>query len=92
MASLPSVLPARPAVQDDTTTLDQIHASVGKITSPEITPIYICTVHKCFRLFPNQRNLTAHSKKDHGLDAVDEKNVVTWNTLAPSNTTMNTQS
>ncbi len=34
-----------------TTTADQIRGSVGKVTSPDMTPIYICTVDSTFCIY-----------------------------------------
>ncbi|KAH6916903.1 hypothetical protein BKA70DRAFT_1250910 [Coprinopsis sp. MPI-PUGE-AT-0042] len=83
--NLPSVHPSTPALDDVSTTKDQIQAamseSLGKVTSPEQTPIFICTTDNCNRLFPNRDRLVAHRKRDHpDVDADDVSTCLTWNT------------
>ncbi|KAF9448169.1 hypothetical protein P691DRAFT_622935, partial [Macrolepiota fuliginosa MF-IS2] len=76
---LPSLLPPSEGVQDTTTTLEQILAAEqnGKITEPEQTPIYICALQDCFRLYPNYDRLMAHRKRDHNTDS--NADIITWN-------------
>lgn len=76
---LPSMLPPSDAIPDSTTTLDQIVAAENnaKLTDPLQTPICICALDNCYRLYPNRDRLMAHRKRDHGSDsAVD---IITWN-------------
>ncbi|QRV97298.1 hypothetical protein RhiJN_25317 [Ceratobasidium sp. AG-Ba] len=42
--SLPAHLPAIPALTDITTTEDDLKNMVGRVTTPEDTPIYVCTI------------------------------------------------
>ncbi|KXN86786.1 hypothetical protein AN958_09667 [Leucoagaricus sp. SymC.cos] len=60
------------------TTLEQIVAAEqnGKITDPDQTPIYICALQDCFRLYPNHDRLMAHRKRDHNLDSTAD--IITW--------------
>ncbi|KAG2023033.1 hypothetical protein CC2G_000738 [Coprinopsis cinerea AmutBmut pab1-1] len=81
---LPSVLSSSPAVDDGTTSKDQVDAaisdSLGKVTNPEQTPIFICVVADCNRLFPNRDRLAAHRKRDHpDMDPEDNSDCLTWN-------------
>ncbi|KAJ7275225.1 hypothetical protein B0H12DRAFT_1006005 [Mycena haematopus] len=79
MASLPSVLPSRPAVSDVTTTADDLLAAQGraKVTSPKETPLFICAFPDCFRLFPSRDRVMTHRKRDHTSDETDH--IITWN-------------
>ncbi|KAA1468073.1 hypothetical protein DENSPDRAFT_833256 [Dentipellis sp. KUC8613] len=74
---LPSVLPSRPALQDVTTTPDQIATSVARVTNPSETPIFICALKDCARLFPSRDRLMLHRKRDH--DSEDDGDIITWN-------------
>ncbi|EIM92312.1 uncharacterized protein STEHIDRAFT_47625 [Stereum hirsutum FP-91666 SS1] len=74
---LPSVLPSRPAVQDASTTPEQIKTEVAKITDPGQTPIFICAFDKCNRLFPSRDRLMMHRKRDH--ESEEQGDVITWN-------------
>ncbi|KAH9836982.1 uncharacterized protein C8Q71DRAFT_580148 [Rhodofomes roseus] len=75
--SLPSVLPSAPALQDVTTTPAQLETGVARVTNPNETPIYICALDKCNRLFPNRDRLMAHRKRDH--DSEETADIITWN-------------
>ncbi|KAF9020322.1 hypothetical protein BDZ89DRAFT_1020245 [Hymenopellis radicata] len=82
---LPSVLPPQPAIQDASTTAEDLTAAQGlaKVTSPSETPLFLCTLPDCFRLFPNRDRIMAHRKRDHPslpeeIDAKDA-NIMTWN-------------
>ncbi|KAJ7596853.1 hypothetical protein C8J56DRAFT_918497 [Mycena floridula] len=76
--SLPSVLPAQPALTDLTTTADQVNDSkIGKVTSPDETPLFICAFQDCNRLFPSRDRVMLHRKRDHSSD--DDSNIITWN-------------
>ncbi|XP_006454010.1 hypothetical protein AGABI2DRAFT_189333 [Agaricus bisporus var. bisporus H97] len=80
---LPSVLPPSDAVPDTVTTLDQINAAErnGKITDPDQTPIYICALQDCFRLYPSLDRLMLHRKRDHNSDTATD--IITWNSDLP---------
>ncbi|KIM47828.1 hypothetical protein M413DRAFT_439506, partial [Hebeloma cylindrosporum] len=67
---LPSLLPSRPAIQDTTTTPDQIQNPFGKATNPDTTPLFICALDQCYRLLPSHKSLMAHRKKEHHTDAM----------------------
>ncbi|KDR85382.1 hypothetical protein GALMADRAFT_132080 [Galerina marginata CBS 339.88] len=77
MASLPSILPSKPTVQDETSTAQEIQAPFGKATTPESTPIFICAFEQCYRLLPSRKALMAHRKKEHHSD--DDSLIITWN-------------
>jgi len=77
VAVLPSVLPSSPAIQDTVTTPHQIEAGLGTVTNPTITPIYICALSQCNRLFPSRDRLMAHRKMMHATD--DDGDIITWN-------------
>nr|GAT47849.1 predicted protein [Mycena chlorophos] len=75
---LPSILPPRPAVRSDKP--EQLPAvALGKITSPQETPLFICAFTGCFRLFPSRERLMTHRKRDHPQQAEETRKVVTWN-------------
>ncbi|PIL31721.1 transcription factor [Ganoderma sinense ZZ0214-1] len=74
---LPSVLPVVPAVQDVTTTAEQVNSGMARITNPTETPIYICAMDNCYRLFPSRDRVMAHRKRDH--DTEDREEIITWN-------------
>ncbi|KAF8578411.1 hypothetical protein K439DRAFT_1362266 [Ramaria rubella] len=76
--SLPSVLSSYPAIQDVDTTLEQTNSTLGRITSPEETAIFICVYDKCYRLFPSRDKLLVHKKRDHGSDDT-QGDILTWN-------------
>ncbi|KIP12570.1 hypothetical protein PHLGIDRAFT_97994 [Phlebiopsis gigantea 11061_1 CR5-6] len=75
--SLPSVLPPAPALQDVTTTPQQVIASVARVTNPAETPIFICALEQCNRLFPSRDRLMAHRRAAHSTD--DDRDIITWN-------------
>ncbi|EPT04060.1 hypothetical protein FOMPIDRAFT_22805, partial [Fomitopsis schrenkii] len=74
---LPSVLPSVPALQDVNTTPQQLETGLARVTNPNETPIYICALEKCYRLFPNRDRLMNHRKRDHGSEETSD--VLTWN-------------
>lgn len=41
------------------------------------TPIFICVMDKCYRLFPSRDRVMAHRKRDH--DTEDQEGIITWN-------------
>ena len=41
------------------------------------TPIFICAMDKCYRLFPSRDRVMAHRKRDH--DTEDQEEIITWN-------------
>ncbi|KAJ7630756.1 hypothetical protein FB45DRAFT_747832 [Roridomyces roridus] len=77
---LPSVLPSRPSVVDVTTTPEQIAAAetFAKVTSPKETPLFICALDNCFRLFPSHDRVMTHRKRDHD-GSEESRMVITWN-------------
>ncbi|TFK36887.1 hypothetical protein BDQ12DRAFT_686035 [Crucibulum laeve] len=77
--SLPSLLPSNPAFQDTTSTPEQLIAAekLGKVTSPEQTPIFICAFTECNRLFPSRERLMVHRKREHSSE--DDTLIITWN-------------
>ncbi|KAI0308282.1 hypothetical protein B0F90DRAFT_1807503 [Multifurca ochricompacta] len=74
---LPSVLQSQAAVQDVSTTKDQINTGLAKATNPSETPIFICAFTGCNRLFPSRERIMSHRKRDH--DSEDDGNIITWN-------------
>ncbi|KAF9654123.1 hypothetical protein BDM02DRAFT_3085719 [Thelephora ganbajun] len=74
---LPSVLKARPALQDETTTPQQLKPGIARVTTPEETKIFICKLDDCNRLFPSKERLMAHRKRDHG--SGEEGEIISWN-------------
>ncbi|KAI0347829.1 hypothetical protein BDW22DRAFT_1384746 [Trametopsis cervina] len=75
--TLPSVLPSVPALQDVSTPRHQIEVGLARVTSPSETPIFICALDKCNRLFPSRDRLMAHRKVAHDTD--DDGDIITWN-------------
>ncbi|EGO04922.1 hypothetical protein SERLA73DRAFT_128771 [Serpula lacrymans var. lacrymans S7.3] len=75
--TLSSVLPSQSACQDVVTTLQQLQVGLARVTTPNETPIFICRLEDCYRLFPSKDRLMFHRKRDHGSD--DGSNIVTWN-------------
>ncbi|GJE87567.1 hypothetical protein PsYK624_036500 [Phanerochaete sordida] len=75
--SLPSVLPSAPALQDVTTTPQQVNAGVARVTNPSETPIYICAMDDCNRLFPSRDRLMTHRRAAHATE--DDGDIITWN-------------
>ncbi|KAI9452547.1 hypothetical protein BJY52DRAFT_1124281 [Lactarius psammicola] len=73
---LPSVLPSQPAVQDVTTTKDQINTGLARATNPTETPIFICALPDCNRLFPSRERIMLHRKRDH--DSEEEGSIISW--------------
>ncbi|KDN39886.1 hypothetical protein RSAG8_08537, partial [Rhizoctonia solani AG-8 WAC10335] len=76
--SLPPHLKATPALPDIQTTDEDIKNMVGRTSTPEDTPIYICMIDGCNKLFPSRERLGGHRKRDHGSDDTTT-NVLTWN-------------
>ncbi|KAI0294940.1 hypothetical protein BC826DRAFT_297594 [Russula brevipes] len=74
---LPSVLPSQPAVQDTSTTKDQINTGLARATNPAETPIFICAFTDCNRLFPSRERVMLHRKRDH--DSEEDRDIITWN-------------
>ncbi|KAH9948167.1 hypothetical protein B0H21DRAFT_821180 [Amylocystis lapponica] len=91
--SLPSVLPSTPALQDGeyphpvapscthphsvTTTPEQLQSALARVTNPTETPIFVCALNSCYRLFPSKERLMFHRKRDHDTDEQDD--IITWN-------------
>ncbi|KAI0756784.1 hypothetical protein C8Q80DRAFT_1091300 [Daedaleopsis nitida] len=74
---LPSILPSAAAVQDVDTTSAQVESGMARITNPAETPIFICAMPDCNRLFPSRERVMAHRKRDH--DTEDRDDIITWN-------------
>ncbi|KAI0095102.1 hypothetical protein BDY19DRAFT_66143 [Irpex rosettiformis] len=55
----------------------QVQAGLARVTNPSETPIYICALEKCNRLFPSKDRLMAHRKAAHNTD--DDGEIITWN-------------
>ncbi|KAG6911578.1 hypothetical protein DXG01_011881 [Tephrocybe rancida] len=79
MNLLPSILPQTPALSDTTTTAAQITAAndLATVTTPELTPIFICAIPDCCRLYPTRERLMLHRKRDHDSQQTDQ--IITWN-------------
>ncbi|CCA68540.1 hypothetical protein PIIN_11842 [Serendipita indica DSM 11827] len=76
---LPPITRGVVALRDVATTKEQIAANgVGKRASPQDTPIFICELNACNRLFPSRDRLALHRKRDHNTDDVFT-DVLTWN-------------
>ncbi|KAJ2932682.1 hypothetical protein H1R20_g4417, partial [Candolleomyces eurysporus] len=79
---LPSVLPSGPALQDLSAAQSDLDAAavLGKVTTPEQTPIFICALSDCNKLFPSRDRVMQHRKRDHpDLDPTDDSHIITWN-------------
>ncbi|KAH7106775.1 hypothetical protein BKA62DRAFT_685044 [Auriculariales sp. MPI-PUGE-AT-0066] len=74
---LPPVLDSSPAPQRHEEE-QPIKADLGRVTTPAETPIFICTLDRCNRLFPSRDRLAAHRKQAHG-GADAHEDVLTWN-------------
>jgi len=77
LPTLPSVLPSTPALQDVTTTAQQIMAGLGRVTNPNETPIFICALSACNRLFPSKERLMVHRQNAH--NTTNDSDIITWN-------------
>ncbi|KZV93781.1 hypothetical protein EXIGLDRAFT_835484 [Exidia glandulosa HHB12029] len=74
--SLPPVLPSSPAYDHKEDETPQVE--LGRVTTPAETPIFICALESCNRLFPSRDRLAQHRKVAHpGTDA--HTDVLTWN-------------
>lgn len=74
---LPSVLKARPALQDEMTTPEQLKPGVARVTNPDETKIFICKLDGCNRLFPSKERVMSHRKREHGSE--EEGEIISWN-------------
>lgn len=75
---------------DEPESQEAIHKSVGDLTNPRDTPIFICTLSSsglessslCYRLFPSEQKLRAHRAKDHAAtdtgQPLDGNQVISW--------------
>lgn len=57
-------------LKDVTTTKEEIAAAtgtngVGRKATPQDTPIFVCELNACYRLFPSRARLQAHRVRDH---------------------------
>ncbi|KAF8898932.1 hypothetical protein BD779DRAFT_1486297 [Infundibulicybe gibba] len=77
---LPSVLPSNIGIQDTSTTPEDLKAALtrGKVTSPQETAIFICTLQDCNRLFRSRERIIVHQKRDHA-SGEDVSQILTWN-------------
>ncbi|KZT54684.1 hypothetical protein CALCODRAFT_499496 [Calocera cornea HHB12733] len=75
---LPAVLHSRPAQTDASVNAGATANILGKVATPQDTPIWICTLHDCNRIFPSHERLGMHRKRDHHTDDVDSA-ITTWN-------------
>lgn len=75
---LPSVLPSQPALQDVSTTKDEIDTGLARATNPAETPIFICAYADCKRLFPSVERVMIHRKRDHEKEDGGEE-IISWN-------------
>ncbi|KAG5734054.1 hypothetical protein E4T56_gene15487, partial [Termitomyces sp. T112] len=78
MPLLPSVLQPTPALSDVDTTPQQMAAArdLATVTSPDQTPIYICALPNCWRLYPTQERLMLHRKREHETQDTDQ--IIRW--------------
>ncbi|KAK0465009.1 uncharacterized protein EV420DRAFT_1637175 [Desarmillaria tabescens] len=76
-----SVLPPQPALNDVSTTREDLEAAktLAKVTSPPETPLFICACQGCFRLFPSRDRVSTHRKREHPDTPDDDSTVITWN-------------
>ncbi|KAL1951461.1 hypothetical protein VTO73DRAFT_610 [Trametes versicolor] len=75
--TLPSVLPSAPALQDVDTTPEQVSGGHARVTNPTDTPVFICAMQNCYRLFPSRDRVLQHRKREH--DSDDQEDIITWN-------------
>ncbi|KZO92804.1 hypothetical protein CALVIDRAFT_540686 [Calocera viscosa TUFC12733] len=75
---LPAVLNSRPVDPDESVTVETMAGLLGKVAAPQDTPIWICTLHYCNRIFQSHERLGVHRKRDHHSDDT-ESDVTTWN-------------
>ncbi|KAH9857950.1 hypothetical protein C2E23DRAFT_802082 [Lenzites betulinus] len=78
---LPSVLPPTPALQDVNTTAEEVKAGHARVTNAEETPIFICGVEDCYKLFPSRERVMAHRKRDHDSEEEAQEEIITWKML-----------
>lgn len=52
-------------------------SSIASNRSNDRTPIFICAMDNCYRLFPSRDRVMAHRKRDH--DTEDQQEIITWN-------------
>ncbi|KAI0311581.1 hypothetical protein OF83DRAFT_1166288 [Amylostereum chailletii] len=74
---LPSVLPSQPALQDVAVSGKALSPGVARITNPSETPVFICALSDCNRLFPSRERVMLHRKRDHSSE--DDRDIITWN-------------
>ncbi|KAG8765663.1 hypothetical protein FRC19_007744 [Serendipita sp. 401] len=75
-----TVVHGRIALRDVTTTGEEIKdTGLGRKATPQDTPIFICELDDCSRLFPSRERLAIHRKRDHNTEDA-YKAVLTWNT------------
>lgn len=72
---LPPVLPSAPAYDHKD---EEVSTEVGRVTTPAETPIFICVIDNCNRLFPSRDRLAQHRKAIHNSTDV-QNDVITWN-------------
>jgi len=78
--ALPTTLPARPVLPDPEVIEKQegvFEGSVGRLATPTDTPIFICTLNGCNRLYPSRERLGMHRRKDHASEDLSN-HLLTW--------------
>lgn len=45
------------------------------------TPIFICGVEDCYKLFPSRERVMAHRKRDHDSEEEAQEEIITWKML-----------
>ncbi|KIY63749.1 hypothetical protein CYLTODRAFT_125911 [Cylindrobasidium torrendii FP15055 ss-10] len=74
-------------MKPETTTRKEIEEaqSFVKVTEPKETPLFICLLPDCCRLFPTRDRILGHRKRDHpDLPEEDlEADILTWNEEPP---------
>ncbi|PVF94503.1 hypothetical protein CPB86DRAFT_713142 [Serendipita vermifera] len=76
---LPNFTRGEIGLKDVTTSQEEIAANgVGRKATPQDTPIFICQLDGCNRLYPSRERLAVHRKRDHISDDAYTA-VLTWN-------------
>jgi len=76
--TLPPLLESSPVYDHKDENEQSVKADLGRVTTPQETPIFICTMDKCYRLFPSRDRLGQHRKQVHSMTD-DQMDVLTWN-------------
>lgn len=67
--------PALPTPQS--TSIVDIRGASYRIHLIDRTPIFICALDNCYRLFSSRDRVMTHRKRDH--DTEDQEEIITWN-------------